>query len=189
MIQELAQDDPRLVTETGAAARVAAVAEPVAEDLGFRLVRVRVSARDGCTVQIMAERPDGTFTVDDCETLSRALSPALDVEDPIKGAYNLEVSSPGIDRPLVRLSDFVRWAGHEVKVEMAVPVEGRKRFRGLIRGVEGETVLVDMPEGTEPAAAALPIADIAEAHLVMTDALIEESLRAGKAREKNAPDA
>lgn len=188
MIQEFAQDDARLVTETGLAARVAAIAEPVADDLGFRLVRVRISGRDGCTVQVMAERADGTFTVEDCESLSRALSPALDVEDPIQGQYNLEVSSPGIDRPLVRLSDFVRWAGHEAKIEMDVPVDGRKRFRGLIRGVEGESVRIDMPAGSEPEIAVLPIGDIGEARLVMTDALVEESLRAGKAREKNSPE-
>lgn len=188
MIQELAQDDPRLVTETGLAARIAAIAGPVADDLGFRLVRVRISGREGCTVQVMAERPTGEFTVEDCEQLSRALSPALDVEDPIQGNYNLEVSSPGIDRPLVRLSDFVRWAGHEAKIEMEVPVDGRKRFRGVIRGVEGRSVRLDMPAGTEPEIAVLPIEDISEARLVMTDVLIEESLRAGKARERNGPE-
>ncbi|ESR25871.1 ribosome maturation factor RimP [Lutibaculum baratangense] len=188
MIQDLDQDEPRLVTETGLAARVAAIAEPVAEDLGFRLVRVTISGREGCTVQIMAERPDGTFTVDDCEKLSRALSPALDVEDPVKGAYNLEVSSPGIDRPLVRASDFERWAGHEAKVEMAVAVEGRKRFRGHVRGIEGGAVALILPSGSEPPVAILLIEDMSEARLVLTDALVEDSLRAGKAREKNAPE-
>src|SRR5438128_238029 len=107
-------------------ARIARIVEPVAVSLGFRLVRVKLSAMNGTTLQIMAERPDGTMTVGDCETLSRDISPALDVEDPMTEAYNLEVSSPGIDRPLVRRSDFERWNGHEAKVELAVPLDGRK---------------------------------------------------------------
>src|SRR5262249_17288477 len=115
-----AQSEPRLIVEPGLAARVARIAEPVLAGLGFRLVRVRISGLSGCTVQVMAERPDGTMTIEDCETVSRALSPVLDVEDPIDRAYRLEISSPGIDRPLVRRSDFERYAGHVVKVEMAV---------------------------------------------------------------------
>src|SRR6266542_5007516 len=114
------QSEPRLVGETGLAARVAAIAEPVLAGLGFRIVRVRVSGMSGMTVQIMAERPDRAMSVEDCETISRALSPVLDVEDLIDRAYRLEISSPGIDRPLVRRSDFERFAGHVVKVEMAV---------------------------------------------------------------------
>ena len=109
----------RLIVEQGIAARVAAIAEPVLAGIGYRLVRVKVSGLDGCTVQIMAERPDGTMTIEDCEAISRALSPVLDVADPIERAYRLEVSSPGLDRPLVRRSDFERFAGHELKVEMA----------------------------------------------------------------------
>jgi ribosome maturation factor RimP len=109
---------------------------------GYRLVRVKVSGLDGCTVQIMAERPDGTMKVEDCEIVSRALSPVLDVSDPIDRAYRLEVSSPGMDRPLVRRSDFERFAGHELKVEMAVAINGRRRFRGLLLGVEGETARI-----------------------------------------------
>src|SRR5688572_1666240 len=135
-------DEPRLVRESGLAARVAAITEPVLQGLGYRLVRARVSGRDGCTVQIMAERPDGSFKIEDCEAASRALSPALDVEDPIPGAYRLELSSPGIDRPLVRESDFVRYAGHELKVEMELPVDGRKRFRGELLGAEGSNAKV-----------------------------------------------
>src|ERR671935_2288201 len=127
----------RLVAEQGVAARVAAIAEPLLENLGYRLVRVRISGLAGCTVQIMAERPDGTMTIEDCETVSRALSPVLDVEDPIDRAYRLELSSPGIDRPLVRRSDFARYAGHEAKIEMAAMIDGRRRFRGEIVGVEG----------------------------------------------------
>ena len=125
-------DEPRLITEPGLAARVAAIAAPVLAALGYRLVRVRISGAAGCTVQIMAERPDGTMTIEDCEAASRALSPVLDVADPIERAYRLEISSPGIDRPLVRRSDFDRYAGHVVKIEMLVRVDGRKRFRGVL---------------------------------------------------------
>ena len=179
--------EPRLITEQGVAARVAALAAPVLGGLGYRLVRVRVSGADGCTVQIMAERPDGTMLIEDCEAASRALSPVFDVEDPIDREYRLEVSSPGIDRPLVRRSDFERHAGHEMKVEMAVAREGRKRFRGVLLGVEGEAARLrrkDAAEGEETDVL-LPIADMAEARLVLTDALIRESLRRDKrAREQ-----
>ncbi|HET7806472.1 MAG TPA: ribosome maturation factor RimP, partial [Pseudolabrys sp.] len=113
-----AQDEPRLIVEPGLPARVAAIVEPVLQQLGFRLVRVRVSGAEGCTVQIMAERPDGSMSVEDCEEVSRAISPVLDVADPIDRAYRLEISSPGIDRPLVRKSDFDRYAGHLVRIEM-----------------------------------------------------------------------
>ena len=173
----------RLIAEQGVAARVAAIAEPVIEGLGYRLVRVRMSGLAGCTVQIMAERPDGTMTIEDCETVSRALSPVLDIEDPIERAYRLEVSSPGIDRPLVRRSDFGRYAGHVVKVEMAVPLEGRRRFRGVLLGVAGAAARIrrDDAAAGEAADVLLPIEDMAEARLVLTDALIAESLKRGKA--------
>jgi ribosome maturation factor RimP len=175
--------DKRLITETGVAARVAAIVEPVIEDLGFHLVRVKVSSTNGCTVQIMAERTDGTMAVSDCETVSRAISPVLDLEDPISQAYYLEISSPGIDRPLVRASDFERWTGYDAKIEMAVPQAGRKRYRGFIRGVEGDVVVVELPdvkEGEERMAR-LPMSDLGEARLVLTDDLIRESLRRGTA--------
>lgn len=178
-----ALDEARLIIETGPAARVAAIVEPVLAGLGFRLVRVKVSGRDGVTVQVMAERADGTFGIDECEAASRAISPVLDVEDPISGAYHLEVSSPGIDRSLVRRSDFQRWAGHELKIEMAVPHDGRKRFRGLLLGAEGELAVVrlpDAPAGTDDTVR-LPIADIGDARLVLTEALIREALRRDKA--------
>jgi len=179
--------EPRLIIEQGMAARVAALATPVLTGLGYRLVRVRVSGTLGCTVQIMAERPDGTMLIEDCEAASRALSPVFDVEDPIDREYRLEISSPGIDRPLVRRSDFERHAGHEMKVEMAVAREGRKRFRGVLLGVEGEAARLrrkDAAEGEETDVL-LPIADMAEARLVLTDALIRESLRRDKrAREQ-----
>lgn len=183
-----ASNEPRLVTESGPAARVAAIVGPVLDGLGFRLVRVKISGGDPMTVQIMAERPDGTFGIDECEAASRAISPVLDVEDPITGAYNLEMSSPGIDRPLVRVSDFHRWAGHEVKVEMAVPHEGRKRFRGTLIGAEGEAAVVRLPDA--PAGAPdthhLPITDIGDARLVLTDDLIREALRRDKALREGA---
>src|ERR1700742_3699668 len=128
---------PRLIIEPGLPARVATIVEPVLEQLGYRLVRVRVSGSEGCTVQIRAERPDGSMQIEDCEAVSRALSPVLDIADPIERAYRLEISSPGIDRPLVRRSDFERYAGHLVKIEMAVANRGRNRFRGMLAGVEG----------------------------------------------------
>ena len=184
-IETLGVTEPRLIIEQGMAARVAAIATPVLNDLGYRLVRVRVSGTSGCTVQIMAERPDGSMSIEDCETASRALSPVFDAEDPIDREYRLELSSPGIDRPLVRLSDFARHAGHEMKVEMAVAIEGRKRFRGLLLGTEGESARLrprdkDIVAG-EIAEVLLPIAEMAEARLVLTDDLIRESLRRGKA--------
>jgi ribosome maturation factor RimP len=143
----------RLIVEPGLAARVATIVEPVLQALGYRLVRVKVSGLDGCTVQVMAERADGTMTIEDCEAASRALSPVLDVADPVDRAYRLELSSPGIDRPLVRRSDFERYAGNAVKVEMATPVDGRKRFRGQLLGAEGDAARIrrdDAPAG-EPA--------------------------------------
>jgi ribosome maturation factor RimP len=177
------ESDRRIITETGVASRVAAIVEPVLDDLGFRLVRVKVSAANGCTVQIMAERPDGTMTVENCETVSRAVSPVLDLEDPIGRAYYLEVSSPGIDRPLVRASDFDRWAGYEAKIEMATPVAGRKRFRGVIRGVEDGAVVLELPhvEADADRMARLPLGDLGEGRLVLTDELVRESLRRGAA--------
>ncbi len=179
-------DDRRLVTEQGVAARVAAIVEPVLGDLGLLLVRVKVTATNGCTVQIMAERPDGTMTVADCEAASRGISPVLDLEDPVDRAYHLEVSSPGIDRPLVRISDFVRWTGHQVRIEMAVAAAGRKRWRGVIEGVDGGNALVRRaePKEGEPDVVALAIADMSEARLVLTDALIADTLRQVKKAAK-----
>jgi ribosome maturation factor RimP len=182
-IEALDVTEPRLIIEQGTAARVAAIATPVFAGMGYRVVRVRVSGSSSCTVQIMAERADGTMSIEDCETASRALSPVLDAEDPIERAYQLEVSSPGIDRPLVRRSDFERHAGHEVKIEMTIALEGRRRFRGILLGVEGEAARIrrsDAAEG-EPSDVTLAIADMAEARLVLTDALITEALRRSKA--------
>src|SRR5436305_6132815 len=178
--------EPRLVVEPGVAARVSAVAGPVMQGMGYRLVRIKISAEAGCTVQIMAERPDGTMQIEDCEAISRALSPVLDIADPIERAYRLEISSPGIDRPLVRRSDFERYAGHLVKIEMAVAHQGRKRFRGTIGPVEGDRVHLrrDDIKAGETADVLLTMEDIAEARLVLTDELIAESMRRGKAAER-----
>jgi ribosome maturation factor RimP len=172
--------EPRLIGETGLAARVAAIAEPVLNDLGFRLVRVRISGLAGCTVQIMAERPDGVMTIEDCQMVSRALSPVLDVADPIDRAYRLEISSPGIDRPLVRRSDFERFAGHVVKVEMSIARDGRRRFRGDLLGREGEAARIRLEDGAE---LLLPIAEMADAKLVLTDTLIAAALKRGAGAE------
>jgi ribosome maturation factor RimP len=166
---------PRIAREAGPAAVVARLVEPVLDEMGFRLVRVRLTAS---TLQIMAERPDGTFTIDDCEAVSRAVSPLIDVEDPVPQSYNLEVSSPGIDRPLVRPEDFARWAGHEAKIELVKPLDGRKRFRGTIAGMAADEVRLTLPPekaGAGAVTVALPFADIGDAKLVLTDALIEAS--------------
>jgi ribosome maturation factor RimP len=177
--------EPRLVVEPGLAARVSAVAEPVLQGMGYRLVRIRISGEAGCTVQIMAERPDGTMLIDDCEAVSRALSPVLDVADPIERAYRLEISSPGIDRPLVRRSDFERYGGHLVKIEMAVAAHGRKRFRGTLAGVEGNAVRLRRDDvAGEDADVLLVMEEIADARLVLTDELVAESMRRGKAAER-----
>jgi ribosome maturation factor RimP len=177
----------RLIVEQGIAARVAAIAEPVIEQLGYRLVRVRISGLAGCTVQIMAERPDGTMTIEDCEAVSRALSPVFDVADPIERAYRLEISSPGIDRPLVRRSDFERYAGNTVRIEMAVPLAGRRRFRGRLLGAEGDAARVGLEDAQgEASEVLLPIEDMEEAKLVLTDALVAETLRRSKSAERAA---
>jgi ribosome maturation factor RimP len=178
--------EPRLIVEQGNAARLAAIAEPVITGLGFRLVRVRVSGLAGCTIQIMAERPDGTMTIDDCEAISRALSPVLDVADPIEGSYRLEISSPGIDRPLVRRSDFERNAGHLIKVEMATAIGGRRRFRGVLLDAEDVSARIRPDDPADAGEVLLPIAEMAEARLVLTDALVAESLKRGKAAQRTA---
>jgi ribosome maturation factor RimP len=167
--------DVRLARETGPAQRIAALAEPVLVDMGYRLVRVKIM---GPTVQIMAERPDGTFSIEDCTKFSRSFSPMMDVADIVSSRYNLEVSSPGIDRPLVRANDFEIWKGHEVKLEMTVPQAGRKRFKGELEGyADGEVRLfIENPAGgKEPLLVGVPFADIAEAKLVMTDELIADA--------------
>ncbi len=173
----------RLIRETGLEARIAHIVEPVVADLGYELVRVKVSALNGMTVQIMAERSDGTMRVEDCELVSRNIAPAMDVADPISREYHLEVSSPGIDRPLTRAKDFDIWAGCEAKVEMDQAVNGRKRFRGLLLGVKERAAgirLLDTPEAGE---AWLPLDAIGEAKLVLTDDLVKAGARRAAAAE------
>ena len=176
----------RYIRESALEARIAAIVEPVAESLGYDLVRVRVTNDNGCTLQVMAEDESGNFTITDCEKLHNDLNPVLDLEDPIDREYHLEISSPGIDRPLVRARDFEAWVGHEAKVELADMVDGRKRFRGEIVGADEETFsirLPDAPAGTEPVHT-LPLALLADAKLVMTDRLLD----AAKKRQDAEPD-
>ena len=156
--------------------------EPSVEAMGFELVRVRLTGSDDLVLQIMAERPDGTMTIDDCADLSRAVSAILDVEDPIRGEYNLEVSSPGIDRPLVRPKDYERFVGHDAKVELQAATDGQRRFRGVIDQVLDDAVHLDTDQGV----VALPFDEIASAKLVLTDALIDAHLAAEAAREASA---
>ncbi|QKV19539.1 ribosome maturation factor RimP [Oricola thermophila] len=176
-------DEPRIVRETGVDARVASIVEPVLNSAGYRLVRVRLSGMNGLTLQIMAERADGTMTVEDCEDVSRMISPLLDVEDPIDRAYHLEISSPGIDRPLVRMSDFARWRGHIAKIETSVMVDGRKRFRGTITGMTQDAVTIEADKAKlgEAMVADIPFEAVSEARLILTDELIRAALKADKA--------
>jgi ribosome maturation factor RimP len=180
--------DDRIIRESGVDARVAMIVEPVLRAIDFRLVRVRLSGQHGLTLQIMAEREDGTMTVEDCETVSRALSPVLDVEDPIEKAYHLEVSSPGIDRPLVRKSDFAAWTGHLVKMETSVLVADRKRFKGRIAEAGENDVLIERDVaayGEEPTVR-VPFDAIAEARLILTDDLIRDALSKDNRARKEA---
>ncbi len=171
----------RFLSETGLAATLATLIEPVVVSLGFRLVRVSISGREGKTVQIMAERPDGSMTIEDCESISRQLSPLLDANDVVAEAYRLEVSSPGIDRPLVRPSDFEDWAGYEAKIELKQPLEGRKRFRGRLDGFETGEVRIEVDlDQIGLTTLGLPVSLISEARLVLTDDLIREALTRAK---------
>jgi ribosome maturation factor RimP len=178
-----AEMERRFIREKGLAAEIAALVEPTLDDMGLRLVRVSVSKRDGGTIQVIADRPGGTINIDDCAQVSRRISPLLDAHDPIEGRYFLEVSSPGIDRILVRPSDFEDWAGYEVKVELNELIDGRKRFRGILEGYEdGEMrVEVRLDEKSEPQVIGLPVNLIHDAKLVLTDELIRASLTKAKA--------
>ena len=182
------EGDDRIIRDTGIDARIALIIQPVLRAIGFRLVRVRLTGQNGLTLQIMAEREDGTMTVEDCEEVSRAVSPALDVDDPIEKAYHLEVSSPGIDRPLVRKSDFTNWIGHLVKMETSVLVTDRKRFRGKITEVDDEGILVQRDQaayGEEPTVR-VPFEAMAEARLILTDDLIRDALSKDNRARKEA---
>ncbi|MFK5979696.1 MAG: ribosome maturation factor RimP [Rhizobiaceae bacterium] len=177
------KSEMRLMVESGVEAQVANIIEPEIEELGFRLVRVKLSGLNGLTLQIMAERPDGSMSVGDCEKVSRAIAPVLDIEDPIANAYHLEMSSPGIDRPLVRKSDFEKWAGHMAKLETRQLIDGRKRYKGIILSVDGDDIIFrreSVSEG-ESENFTLPAGEILEAKLILTDDLIREALRRDKA--------
>ena len=176
----------RLVQEEGLDAVVASVVAPVIEDLGFRLVRARMIDHNGLTMQVKAERPDGTMSVDECEQISKALSPVLDVEDPVSQAYSLELSSPGIDRPLVRRSDFETWSGHIAKIETAYLLDGRKRFRGHLVKVEDDGVIIRRHNAAkgETREVHVPFDAISAANLVLTDELVREALMRDKALRK-----
>jgi len=182
-------DEARLIEDSGLSQRVGRVAAQVARDLGYRLVRVKISSGSSATVQIMAERPDGTMSIEDCERLSQALSPVFDVEEPVAQAYRLEISSPGIDRPLVRESDFVRAIGHEARVEMAAQIDGRKRFRGRLisvaSGPDGPAARMALiADDKSKSEVELPIRAMAEARLILTEDLIRAALRREKAALK-----
>ena len=189
MTEPLAGDD-RIIRETGLDARIAGIVRPVLAASGFRLVRVRLMGQNGLTLQIMAEREDGTMDVEGCEEASRAVSPALDVEDPIDKAYHLEVSSPGIDRPLVRKEDFAAAIGHLAKLETTAAVAERRRFRGRIVGADDGSVTIERDQaayGEEPTVR-VPFDLLAEAKLILTDDLVREALRRDKELRRAADE-
>ncbi len=169
-----------LTAKTSMDRRLAEIIEPVIEDLGFELVRVRLMGGDTKTLQVMADKADGGIEVDDCANISTAISATLDVEDPLEDAYSLEVSSPGIDRPLTRLKDFQSWEGYEAKLETSEMIDGRKRFKGQLAGVEGEDVLIEIEHQGEPTTIGLKFDWLSDAKLVLTDELIRDVLRARK---------
>lgn len=182
------EKEPRIIVETGVELRIAEIIDPVISEMGYRLVRVRLLNQNGLTLQVMAERDDSTMTVEDCEKVSTAISPVLDVEDPVDKAYHLEVSSPGIDRPMVRKSDFTRWHGHIVKFETSIMVDNRKRFRGKIAETndEGFTIERDQVAYGEAPSVTIPFTALSEAKLILTDDLIRDALRADKLAKAQA---
>ncbi|WP_455478780.1 ribosome maturation factor RimP [Bartonella sp. B10] len=175
-------DEPRLFEENGVEAHVAALIIPLLKPLGFRLVRVKLLGLNGVTLQIMAERVDGSMTIEDCETVSRTISPLLDVQNIIERQYHLEISSPGIDRPLVRKSDFLHWQNHIVKIETKMTIEGRRKFRGILANItqDGFTLNYDKATHSEAMCVSISFDNIIDAHLVLTDDLINETLRKNK---------
>ncbi|WP_093991461.1 ribosome maturation factor RimP [Flavimaricola marinus] len=169
-----------LIAKAAIDRRIADIVQPVIEDLGFELVRVRLMTGKDSILQIMAQRPDGGIEVDECATISTAVSAVLDVEDPIVEAYTLEISSPGIDRPLTRLKDFDLWAGNEAKLETTEMIGGRRRFKGELVGTEGEEVLIEIDEHGQDLTIGLKFEWLSDAKLVLTDELIREVLRGRK---------
>lgn len=173
-----------LIAKAAIDRRMAEIITPVIEDMGFELVRVRLMGGKHNTLQIMVERPEGGIEVDECGQISTAVSATLDVEDPISDAYTLEVSSPGVDRPLTRLKDFEAFEGYEARIETTELIDGRKRFKGILSGVEGTEVLINIEEGT----IGLEFDWLADAKLILTEELITEMLRQRKAAEKTDED-
>ncbi len=169
-----------LIAKTSIDQRLAQIVTPVIEGLGFELVRLRLMAGNTRTLQIMADRPNGGIEVQDCADISTAVSAVLDVEDPLEDAYTLEVSSPGIDRPLTRLKDFAAWEGYEARIETTELIDGRRRFKGMLAGVEGDEVLIEIEDQGEAVTIGLQFDWLSDAKLVLTDELIAEMLRARK---------
>lgn len=170
-----------LIAKTAIDRRLAEIVQPTIEGLGFELVRIRLQGGKTATLQIMADRPDGGIDVDDCAKISTAVSAILDVEDPLEDNYHLEVSSPGIDRPLTRLKDFDMWEGYEARIETVEQIDGRKRFKGVLRGTEGEEALIEIEDQGESVVIGLGFDLLADAKLLLTDELIAEMLRQRKA--------
>jgi ribosome maturation factor RimP len=171
-----------LIAKTAMDRRLADILTPVIEGMGFELVRIRLMSGKTKTLQIMAERPEGGIEVDECAQISTAVSALMDVEDPIEDNYTLEVSSPGIDRPLTRLKDFDTWQGYEARIETAELIDGRKRFKGVLAGIEGNEVLINLPDETgEDVTLGLDFDWLSDAKLILTDELITEMLRQRKA--------
>ncbi len=170
-----------LIAKTAIDRRLAEIVTPTIEDLGFELVRIRLMSGKTRTLQIMADRPEGGIEVEDCAKISTAVSAILDVEDPIEDNYILEVSSPGIDRPLTRLKDFDMWADYEARVETSELIDGRRRFKGVLRGTEGDEILIEIEEGAETLTIGLKFDWLSDAKLILTDELIAEMLRQRKA--------
>ncbi len=169
-----------LIAKTAIDRRLAEIVAPVIEGLGYELVRIRLQGGRHATLQIMADRPEGGINVDDCAAISTGVSAVLDVEDPITEQYTLEVSSPGIDRPLTRLKDFDAWEGYEVRLETTEQIDGRKRFKGMLRGTEGDEVLIEIEDQGQDVTIGLQFEWLADAKLVLTEELIAEMLRQRK---------
>ncbi|MGX9352493.1 ribosome maturation factor RimP [Shimia sp. W99] len=169
-----------LIAKAAIDRKLADIVAPVIEDMGFELVRLRLMGGKTHTLQIMAERPEGGIEVDECAAISNAISAILDVEDPLSDSYVLEVGSPGIDRPLTRLKDFETYEGYDAKLETSELIDGRKRFKGVLAGVEGDDVLINIEDQGETVTVGLQFDWLAEAKLVLTDELIKEMLKARK---------
>ena len=177
-----------LVARAAMDRRIAEIARPVIEDMGFELVRVRLMSGKEQTLQIMAQKPDGTIEVNDCADISTALSAVFDVEDPILDAYTLEVSSPGIDRPLTRLKDFDQWSGYVAKIETVELIDGRRRFKGELQGTEDDEILIEIEDHGEPVTIGLKFDWLSDAKLVLTDELIRDVLKGRKDQGQIDPE-